>query len=163
MRAARGKAEAGVNEAEWFANEARRHADDAVRHADDAVRYGRIAQVLSLAGLAVALVAIILALTGCGGSSPAPATSPSSPPAPTALSLTAACRILRTDMLANGGTPDRDTLQRIIDRGTNPYLLIDVKGALADLGKNDGGITLGVDLAMMTGDCRRTGVQIPQV
>jgi hypothetical protein len=110
----------------------------------------------------LALPALLL-LAACGGSSPAPAASPSPSSTPTALSLTAACRILRTDMLANGGTPDRDTLQRIIDRGTNPYLLIDVKGALADLGKSDGGITLGVDLAGMTGDCRRTGVQIPQV
>ena len=66
-----------MNEAEWFANEARRHADDAIRHADNAARYGRIAQVLSLAGLAVALVAIIMALTACGGSSPAPHPSPS--------------------------------------------------------------------------------------
>ena len=114
------------------------------------------------AALTSAVAATAVFLAACGGSSPAPAASPSPPPTPTALSLTAACRILRTDMLANGGTPDRDTLQRIIDRGTNPYLLIDVKGALADLGKSDGGITLGVDLAGMTGDCRRTGVQIPQ-
>jgi len=117
------------------------------------------ALVLYAAVLAVAVV--ILVLAGCGSSAPASAVSPSPPPTPTALSLTAACRILRTDMLANGGTPDRDTLKRIIDRGTNRYLLIVVRDALHDLGANDGGIAIGVDLAVMTGDCRRTGVQIP--
>jgi hypothetical protein len=122
-----------------------------------------LSRKLEITTALISAVAAGFVLTACGTSAPAPAASPSAPPAPTALSLTAACRILRTDMLANGGTPDRDTLQRIIDRGTNPYLLIDVKGALADLGKSDGGITLGVDLAGMTGDCRRTGVQIPQV
>ena len=112
--------------------------------------------------LGLLAVPALLLLAACGGgSSPAPAASPSPSPTFTTLDLTAACRILRTDILNNGGTPDRDTLQRIIDRGTNPYLLIDVKNALQDLGKNDGGIAIGVDLAVMTGDCRRTGVQIP--
>ena len=112
------------------------------------------------AALTSAVAATAVFLAACGGSSPAPAASPSPPPTPTALSLTAACRILRTDMLANGGTPDRDTLQRIIDRGTNPYLLIDVKGALADLGKSDG-LAMGFDLSLLHYDCSSTGVQIP--
>ena len=118
-------------------------------------------KIEAVAAMASAVAATAVFLAACGGSSPAPAASPSPPPAPTALSLTAACRILRTDMLANGGTPDRDTLKRIIDRGTNRYLLIVVRDALHDLGANDGGIAIGVDLAVMTGDCRRTGVQIP--
>jgi hypothetical protein len=120
-----------------------------------------ISRKIEIGAALTSAVAAAFVLTACGGSSPAPAPSPSPSPTAAALTLPAACRILRTDMLANGGTPDAATLKRSISQGTNPYLLIDVKGALADLGANDGGITLGVDLAGMTGDCRRTGVQIP--
>ena len=120
-----------------------------------------LSRKLEIAAALTSAVVAAFVLTACGSSAPAPAASPSASPAPAALSRTAACRILRTDMLANGGTPDRDTLKRIIDRGTNRYLLIVVRDALHDLGANDGGIAIGVDLAVMTGHCRRTGVQIP--
>lgn len=112
---------------------------------------------------AAAATALALLLAACGSSAPAaaPAASAAASPTSTALSLVQACKILRTDMLANGGTPDRATLQRIIDQGTNPYLLIDVKAARRDLGADDGGLSLEFDVAGMTGDCRRTGVQIP--
>jgi hypothetical protein len=122
----------------------------------------RITQVLALYLVALVAAAIVLTLTGCGSSAPAPAASPSATHAPAALSRAAACRILRTNILANGGTPDRATLQRIIDQGTNPYLLIDVQAAKRDLAADDGGMSIGFDVAMMGGDCRVTGVQIPQ-
>jgi hypothetical protein len=109
----------------------------------------------------LALPALLL-LAACGGSSPAPAASPSSSPPPTALTLPAACRILRTDIVGNGGTPDRATLQQVIDHAASPYLVIDAQNALKDIGSSDGGLAMGMDLAFMQRDCRRTGVQIPQ-
>ena len=151
-----------MNEAECFASEAQRHADDAIRYADKAVSYAKIARALALTSLVAALVAIVLLLTACGGSSPAPAASPSPSPTFTALTLHDACRVLRDDILANGGTPDRATLHRIIDHSTDGQLIADARGALPDVGAgSDAGIRMGVDLAVMYHDCRSTGVQIP--
>ena len=116
---------------------------------------------MTLSRIAAALTSAVAAacvLAACGTSAPAPAASPSASPAAAALSLTAACRILRTDILNNGGTPDRATLQRIIDHAANELLRLDAQTVLPDVGKGDG---MGTDLAILHGDCRRTGVQIP--
>ena len=149
-----------MNEAQRFAAEAQHHADDAVRYADKAVRYAKIARALALTSLVAALVAIALLLTACGGSSPAPAASPSPSPTFTALTLHDACRVLRDDILANGGTPDRATLHRIIDHSTDGQLIADARGALPDVGKSDG-MLMGLDLGVLDRDCHSTGVQIP--
>jgi hypothetical protein len=117
-----------------------------------------------IAGLYAAALAAWLAafgLTACGN----PGTSTTvtvtvTPPSPTftALTLPAACRVLRTNILANGGTPDRATLQQVIDHASSAYLVIDAKAARRDLGDS---MAMGFDLAFMQRDCRRTGVQIP--
>jgi len=120
----------------------------------------RTIEAVTAAASAVAATAVILA--ACGGSSPAPAASPAPSPTFTALSLHDACRVLRDDILANGGTPDRATLRRIIGHSTDGHLIRDAQGALPDVGAgSDAGIRMGVDLAVMYHDCRSTGVQIP--
>ncbi|HXJ27002.1 MAG TPA: hypothetical protein VNH17_14930 [Streptosporangiaceae bacterium] len=149
-----------MNEAECFASEAQRHADDAIRYADKAVSYAKIARALALTSLVAALVAIVLLLTACGGSSPAPAASPSPSPTFTALTLHDACRVLRDDILANGGTPDRATLRRIIGHSTDGHLITAAKAVRRDLGKSDG-LAMGFDLSLLHYDCSSTGVQIP--
>ena len=150
-----------MNEAECFASEAQRYADDAIRYADKAVRYAKIARALALTSLIAALVAIVLLLAACGTSAPAPAASPSPSPTFTALTLHDACRVLRDDILANGGTPDRATLRRIIGHSTDGHLIRDAQGALPDVGKSDGDLVMGFDLSLLYADCRSTGVQIP--
>ena len=90
-----------------------------------------------------------------------PSPSPSTETGFTALSLTDACRLLRTDILANGGTPDRATLQRVIDYSLDGSLIVAVKAARRDLGASDGGMAMGFDLSLMHYACHSTGVQIP--
>lgn len=115
--------------------------------------------------LAASLIVLAAAGTAaCGGSGPAAAPVPSAAPSPTftALSLVQACKVLRSDIVANGGSPDRATLQRIIGHSTDGHLILDAQNALPDIGKSDGGIAMGFDLAFFYRDCRSTGVQIPQ-
>ena len=115
-----------------------------------------------VAAAASAVAAAFVLLAACGGSAPAPAASPAPSPTATTLTLHDACRVLRADILANGGTPDRATLHRIIDHSTDGQLIADARGALPDVGAgSDAGIRMGVDLAVMYHDCRSTGVQIP--
>ena len=114
----------------------------------------------ALAALTSAVAAAFVLLAACGGSSPPPAASPSPTPTATTLTLHDACRVLRADILANGGTPDRATLHRIIDHSTDGQLIADARGALPDVGKSDG-MLMGLDLAVMYRDCHSTGVQIP--
>lgn len=108
-----------------------------------------------------AALAAALALTACGG---AGAAAPSPPPSPaptfTALSLAGACKALRADILANGGTPDAATLQRVIGHSTDGDLIHHAQMALDDIGKS--GIAMGIILGAIGHDCRTTGVQIPQ-
>jgi hypothetical protein len=118
-----------------------------------------ISRKLEIAAALTSAVAAAFVLTACGGSSPAPAAAPSPSATPAALSLTAACRVLRTNILANGGTPDRATLQQVIDHASSAYLVIDAKAARRDLSDS---MAMGFDLAFMQRDCRTTGVQIPQ-
>jgi hypothetical protein len=118
-----------------------------------------ISRKLEIAAALTSAAAAAFVLTACGGSSPAPAAAPSPSATPAALSLTAACRVLRTNILANGGTPDRATLQQVIDHASSAYLVIDAKAARRDLSDS---MAMGFDLAFMQRDCRRTGVQIPQ-
>lgn len=121
-----------------------------------------LSRKLEIAAALTSAVAAAFILTACGSSAPAPAASPSASPTPATLSLIAACRILRTDILGNGGTPDRATLQRIADHAADEVLVADARGALPDVGAgSDDAIRMGVDLAVMSHDCSRTGVQIP--
>lgn len=111
-----------------------------------------------------AALSAVLALAACGGPSGTAETAATSPPSPafTALSLAAACKALRTDMLANGGTPDRATLRRIIGHSTDGDLISDAQQTLREVGKG-GSLVLQYDLSVLGRDCRRTGVQIPQM
>lgn len=121
-----------------------------------------LSRKVEIAAALTSAVAAAFVLTACGSSAPAPAASPSASPTPTTLTLIAACRILRTDILANGGTPDRATLQRIADHATDTVLAADARGAIPDVGAgSDDAIRMGVDLAVLYSDCRPTGVQIP--
>ena len=121
-----------------------------------------LSRKLEITTALISAVAAGFVLTACGSSAPAPAASPSPSPTFTALTLHDACRVLRDDILANGGTPDRATLHRIIDHSTDGQLIADARGALPDVGAgSDAGIRMGVDLAVMYHDCRSTGVQIP--
>ncbi len=119
-----------------------------------------ISRKLEVVTALVSAAAAAFVLAACGSSAPAPAASPSHPAAPTALGLTAACRMLRTNIVANGGTPDRATLQQVIGHASSAYLVIDAKAARRDLGDS---MAMGFDLAFMQRDCRTTGVQIPQL
>lgn len=104
-----------------------------------------------------------LALTACGGSSGTAETAATSPPPSptfTALSLVDACKALRADILANGGTPDRATLQRIIGHSTDGNLISDAQQTLREVG-NGPGLVLQYDVSVMGRDCRSTGVRIP--
>lgn len=113
------------------------------------------------AATALAVTAAIM-LTSCGGSSQGTTVaSPSPSPTFTALSLTAACKLLRADILANGGSPDRATLRQVIGHSTDGHLISDAQQTLREVG-NGGGLVLQYDLSVMGRDCRRTGVQIPQ-
>jgi len=114
-----------------------------------------------VAALASAVAAAFVFLAACGGSSPAPAASPSPSPTFTALTLHDACRVLRADILANGGTPDRATLQRIIGHSTDGHLITAAKAVRRDLGAGDGGLAMGFDLSLLHYDCSAAGVQIP--
>jgi hypothetical protein len=118
----------------------------------------RTSLILYAAVLAVAV--IILVLAGCGSSAPAPAASPSPSPTFTMLSLVDACKALRTDMLANGGTPDKATLRRIIGHSDDSKLTTDAQNVLDTLGKDD--LAVSLLLGPLSYDCRSTGVQIPQ-
>jgi hypothetical protein len=119
-------------------------------------------KIEAVAAMASAAAATAVFLAACGGgSSPAPAASPSPSPTVTALTLIGACRVLRADILANGGTPDRATLHRIINHATDGQLIRDAQGALPDVGKSDGDLVMGFDLSLLYHDCRSTGVQIP--
>jgi hypothetical protein len=109
-----------------------------------------------------AILLAVAAITGCG-SSPAPASTPATP---AALGTLAACKMLRADMVANGGTPDQPTLQRIVDRARDDQVIQDAQLAIANMKQDqqDGGsaplgFTPGVDL--LTYDCRQVGVQLP--
>ena len=113
-------------------------------------------------GICAAALTAALALSACGGSSHASVTAATGSPSPTftALSLVGACKALRADMLANGGTPDRATLRRIIDHSTDGSLIHDAQLTLREVGK-DASLVLQYDLSVLGRDCRSTGVQIP--
>jgi hypothetical protein len=115
-------------------------------------------EAVAAAASAAAATAVILA--ACGGSSPAPAASPSPSPTFTMLSLVDACKALRTDMLANGGTPDKATLRRVIGHSDDVKLVTDAQNVLDTLGKDD--LAVSLLLGPLSYDCRSTGVQIPQ-
>lgn len=119
-----------------------------------------LSRKLEITAALTSAVAAAFVLTACGTSGPAPAASPSPSHTPAALNLIAACRILRTDIVGNGGTPDRATIQRIIDHATSELLRLDAQTVLPDVGKSDG-ISMGADLAILHHDCASTGVQIP--
>ena len=111
-----------------------------------------------------AALAAVLALAACSGGSSGTAETAATSPAPsptfTALSLVDACKALRADILANGGTPDRATLQRIIGHSTDGNLVTDAQQTLREVG-NGPGLVLQYYVSAMGRDCRRTGVQIP--
>lgn len=109
---------------------------------------------------AIALAAA--ALAACGSSHPAASSSPAAAPSPTftALPLAAACKVLRTDVLANGGTPDIATLKKIASHATDGQILSDAQKAEPDVRKGDT-LLLGFDMSFLAHDCRSTGVQIP--
>lgn len=115
---------------------------------------------------AVAIAAAALALAACSShaSSPGSAASTAAAAAPsptfTALPLAAACKLIRTDALANGGTPDIATLQQIVNHATDGQILSDAQKAEPDVRKGDG-LLLGFDMSFFAKDCRSTGVQIP--
>ena len=62
----------------------------------------------------LASAAIVVALAGCG--STATHKPPSATTSPAMLTTLQACQQLRADQVANGGTPDVPTLQRLIKR-----------------------------------------------
>ena len=119
-----------------------------------------LSRKLEITTALISAVAAGFVLTACGSSGPAPAASPSPSPTFTALTLHDACRVLRDDILANGGTPDRATLQRIIGHSTDGHLITAAKAVRRDLGKSDG-LAMGFDLSLLHYDCSSTGVQIP--
>lgn len=112
--------------------------------------------------LAVALAAV-LSLAACGRSAPAPKASHSAHP-PAALSLVQACQMLRRDILANGGSPDKPTLRRITgEASSNGDITLaegiqqDAYDAEQDLGTPQ----MFFDLTGLADDCQPSGVQIP--
>jgi hypothetical protein len=109
----------------------------------------------------LALATAVLVLGACGGAgTAAPPPSPSPRPSFTALGLAASCKVLRADMLANGGTPDAATLRKVITHTTDGELMADAQRALRNLGKTDN-TALSFDLAFLGRDCQPTGVRIP--
>src|SRR5690348_15623364 len=112
-----------------------------------------------------ALVTAALLMAGasaCGSSSPVASPSATAAPSPafTAMNTVQACKVLRADVVSNGGTPDVATLKRIVSHTTDGTIGTHAQEAIADVRKGDQTI-LGFDLALFSHDCRGTGVQIP--
>jgi hypothetical protein len=74
-----------------------------------------------------------------------------------------ACQQLRADQVANGGTPDVPTLQRLIKRlPPTGQLAADLSTTANDTqASGDNSISISLDLAALAYDCRKVGVQIP--
>lgn len=111
--------------------------------------------------LAAVVLAAAVTLSACG-SSAAPKTHHAS--LPRAMSVLQECQLLRRDIVANGGTPDRPTLSRIVDQpvanvaGRAERLSQDAYNARKDMGDT---MLMGFHLAQFSFDCRPAGVQIP--
>jgi len=104
------------------------------------------------------VLALAASLAACSGQAVA---LPQAKPTPhaTKLSLLQACRLLRADIIANGGTPDLPTLERVASQATDTTLATDATSAQSHVGKPD---LIWIDLASFSYDCRPSGVQIPQ-
>lgn len=104
------------------------------------------------------IVIAALALLAAGCASSAPAAKPK--PTPTAMTLLQACRVLRADMLANGGTADKATLARIARqaRASAPKLAEQARFAEKAVGDSD---AWQMDAAFLASYCQAAGVQIP--
>lgn len=110
--------------------------------------------------LAVLAVAAVIAVTGCGHGHGHAAAHRAAAARPAALSLLAQCQLLRADVLANGGSPDRPTLARIAAQPHASVLRADAARAERDTGQ-DNTVAMDMQLAMMAYDCRAAGVKIP--
>lgn len=103
---------------------------------------------------AAVAAAAVLALTGCAATQPRPAaTTPSATPT---LSRLQACQQLRKNMLANGGTADAATLNRLAAL-TQDQFSVDAQQAAKDVGTD----MAQFDAAGLAHDCDAVGVQIP--
>jgi hypothetical protein len=129
-----------------------------VRTWRDSRRYGP-AMTNRIAALAV--VTVVLA-AGCGGGS-TPKPHPATTPSPCAMTLLQACQVLRANIVANGGSADRPTLNRLAQlayttpRSAAGKLGDDALAAEKDVGKD----TWPLDAAILDHDCQSTGVVIP--
>ena len=105
---------------------------------------------------AVLIAGAVAALTACGGTHPAHHASAS--PSPITLSRLQACRELRSDIVANGGTPDKPALARIARQAQDAQLAQDARSAGAEVGTQE---LSNVGLDLLVHDCSQVGVQIP--
>jgi hypothetical protein len=114
--------------------------------------------VLNAAGVAL-LGAMCVVSAGCAsGHAAAIHHKAQSAPAPSLLSTLAACQKLRADVVANGGTPDKPTLEYLVSHAASTRVAFLVSQAAQDVGNAK--LLFSPGLVVLEGLCARQGVQI---